>query len=95
MGNIVRYGWPEHWIEALGERIIKIDIKEYSREKQRNEGIWEGFKVELTEGDCDWATVNVALAKVGYQGWGSAEVPGGDRKRLEKISLLMDKIYAM
>lgn len=94
VGNIVRYGWPEHWIEALGERIIKIDIKEYSRKKQRENGIWEGFKVELTEGDCDWATVNVALAKVGYQGWGSAEVPGGDRHRLKQISELMDKIYA-
>ncbi|MEM7656006.1 MAG: sugar phosphate isomerase/epimerase family protein [Bacteroidota bacterium] len=94
VGNIVRYGWPEHWIEALGSRIIKIDIKEYSRKKQVEEGIWEGFKVKLTEGDCDWKAVNQALAKVGYQGWGSAEVGGGDRKRLQQISELMDKIYA-
>ncbi len=94
VGNIVRYGWPEHWIEALGDRIIKIDIKEYSREKQRNEGVWKGFQVELMEGDCNWPGVNAALRKVGYSGWGSAEVPGGDRKRLEKISGLMDKIYA-
>jgi len=94
VGNIIRYGWPAHWIEALGERIMKIDIKEYSREKQRNEGVWKGFEVELLEGDCDWPAVNAALAKVGYQGWGSAEVPGGDRKRLAKISELMDKIYA-
>ena len=34
VGNIVRYGWPEHWIQALGKRIIKIDIKDYSRKKQ-------------------------------------------------------------
>lgn len=94
VGNIVRYGWPEHWIRTLGHRIMKIDIKEYSREKQRNEGIWEGFKVELTEGDCNWPVVNQALKDVGYQGWGSAEVPGGDRKRLQQISELMDKIYA-
>jgi hexulose-6-phosphate isomerase len=94
VGNIVRYGWPEHWIEALGTRIMKVDIKEYSRQKQRDEGIWKGFDVELTEGDCDWKTVNQALAKVGYSGWGSAEVGGGDRKRLAQISELMDKIYA-
>lgn len=94
VGNIVRYGWPEHWIEALGHRIMKIDIKEYSREKQRNQGIWEGFNVELTEGDCNWPAVNKALRAVGYKGWGSAEVPGGDRERLRKISELMDKIYA-
>ena len=94
VGNIVRYGWPEHWIQALGKRIIKIDIKEYSREKQQKEGIWKGFQVKLTEGDCDWPAVNKALKEIGYQGWGSAEVGGGDRKRLQEISELMDKIYA-
>lgn len=94
VGNIIRYGWPEHWIAALGSRILKCDIKEYSREKQQKEGIWKGFEVELTEGDCDWAAVNASLKAIGYQGWGSAEVPGGDRKRLETISQLMDKLYA-
>ncbi|MEZ4848800.1 MAG: sugar phosphate isomerase/epimerase family protein [Bacteroidia bacterium] len=95
VGNIVRYGWPEHWVRTLGKRILKLDIKEYSRQKQRDEGIWEGFKVELTEGDSDWVKVNQALRDVGYKGWGSAEVAGGDRERLKQISELMDKIYAM
>lgn len=95
VGNIVRYGWPEHWIRTLGKRIIKIDIKEYSRKKQSEEGIWEGFKVKLTEGDCNWPEVNKALAEVGYSGWGSAEVSGGDRERLKDISERMDKIYKM
>ena len=94
VGNIVRYGWPDHWVRTLGKRILKLDIKEYSREKQVKEGIWEGFKIELTEGDSDWAKVNQALRDIGYSGWGSAEVPGGDRERLRKISELMDKIYA-
>ena len=93
VGNIVRYGWPEHWISVLGPRILKLDIKEYSRDKQKNEGVWKGFQVELTEGDCNWPAVNTALREIGYQGWGSAEVPGGDRERLAKISQLMDKIY--
>ncbi|RMG26199.1 MAG: sugar phosphate isomerase/epimerase [Bacteroidetes bacterium] len=95
VGNIIRYGWAHHWIEALGQRIMKIDVKEYSRDKQRNEGIWAGFRVEIGDGDCDWAKVNAALRKVGYSGWGSAEVPGGDRKRLKEISERMDKIYAL
>ncbi len=93
VGNIVRYGWPDQWIRILGKRIIKIDIKEYSRKKQTDEGIWEGFKVKLTDGDCNWPEVNKALKEIGYQGWGSAEVPGGDRKRLKEISERMDKIY--
>ncbi len=96
IGNIVRYGWPAHWIEALAERIIKIDIKDYSRKKQVDEGIWEGFKVKLGEGDSDWPAVNRALSKVGYKsGWGSAEVSGGDRARLQEISNRMDTLYSM
>ena len=93
VGNVVRYAWPEHWIRILNKRIIKIDIKEYSRKKQTEEGIWEGFKVKLGDGDCDWAAVNKALKEVEYQGWGSAEVAGGDRQRLKEISERMDLIY--
>ncbi|MBR9998708.1 MAG: sugar phosphate isomerase/epimerase [Cyclobacteriaceae bacterium] len=93
VGNIVRYGWPEHWIRTLNRRILKLDVKEYSREKQRNEGISKGFDVELMEGDCNWPVVNKSLEEIGYNGWASAEVPGGNRKRIEQISMLMDKIF--
>lgn len=93
VGNIVRYGWPEHWIEALGKRILKLDIKEYSRKKQQEEGIWKGFNVELLEGDCNWPEVNKALLKIGYSGWASAEVPGGKRERLLTIRQKMDEIF--
>jgi len=95
IGNIVRSGWPHHWIQILGKRIIKVDIKDYSRKKQSEEGIWEGFKVKLGDGDSDWVKVNQALQEVGYNGWGSAEVSGGDRDRLKEISDRMDKLYAM
>jgi len=95
VGNIVRYGWPDQWIKILGERILKVDVKEYSREKQKNEGIWEGFKVKLGDGDSDWSKVNSALRKIGYSGWGSAEVPGGDRSRLQEISQRMDRIIRL
>ena len=94
VGNIIRYGWPEHWIETLGSRIMKVDIKEYSRKRQREEGIWKGFDVPLGEGDCNWPKVNEALAKVGYSGWGSAEVRGGNRARLLEISERMDALYS-
>lgn len=95
IGNIIRYGWPEHWIRTLGSRILKVDIKEYSRKKQQEEGIWKGFDVQIGEGDCGWAEVNKALAEIGYSGWGSAEVPGGDRTRLQDISGQMDRVYAL
>lgn len=94
VGNIIRYGWPEQWIKILDKRILKLDIKEYSRKKQKEEGIWAGFDVKLNEGDCNWPVVMDALEKINYSGgWGSAEVPGGDRKRLQEISERMDKIF--
>lgn len=93
VGNIVRYGWPEHWIKALNTRIIKVDIKDYSRKKQSDEGIWKGFQVKLGEGSVNWTKVNEALAEVGYNGWGSAEVRGGDQERLQEISKRMDQLY--
>jgi hexulose-6-phosphate isomerase len=95
IGNVVRYGWPEQWIKTLGSRILKVDVKEYSRKKQQEEGIWKGFDVEIGDGDCDWAQVNKALSDVGYSGWGSAEVPGGNRERLKDIAERMDRIYVL
>lgn len=95
VGNVVRYGWPEHWIQTLGDRIVKLDVKEYSRAKQQNEGIWKGFDVELMDGDCNWPEVNKALEKIGYEGWASAEVKGGGRERLADISKKMDAIFGL
>lgn len=85
VGNIVRYGWPEHWVQALGHRLLKLDIKEYSRKKQSDEGIWKGFQVEIGEGDCGWPRVMTALDELGWSGWASAEVGGGGRERLADI----------
>ncbi|MEE2775365.1 MAG: sugar phosphate isomerase/epimerase family protein [Acidobacteriota bacterium] len=95
VGNIVNFGWPEHWIDTLGKRILKLDIKEYSREKRDAEGPRAGFDVKLLEGDCDWPSVMSALDRIGYRGWGSAEVPGGGPDRLRDISSRMDRIYAL
>lgn len=93
VGNILRYGWPAHWIETLGKRILKLDVKEYSLKKQQDEGLWKGFNVEFLEGDCNWPEVNNALRKIGYSGWASAEVNGGDRTRLLTIREKMDAIF--
>lgn len=94
VGNVLRYGWPEQWIEVLGKRIFKLDIKEFSLKKMQEEGLWKGFNVELLEGDCDWPAVMKAMRKLGYQGWAAAEIPGGGRERLLKTSQLMDRINA-
>ncbi|HEX3870014.1 MAG TPA: sugar phosphate isomerase/epimerase family protein [Pirellulales bacterium] len=95
VGNIVRYGWPEQWIRTLGKRILKLDIKEYSRKIADDEGTRKGFQAELLEGDCDWPAVMTALRDIGYEGWGSAEVRGGGPDRLREISERMDRIFAL
>lgn len=94
VGNIVNYGWPEHWIRILGKRIVKLDIKEFSRKKRDKEGLWKGFQVKLLEGDCDWPAVMKALREIGYNGWATAEIPGGGRDRLKEIAERMDRIFA-
>lgn len=93
IGNILRYGWPEQWIETLDKRIMKLDVKEYSRKKQNDEGLWKGFEVELMDGDNNWPVIIKSLEKIGYNGWASAEVPGGDKERLKVIIDRMNRIF--
>ena len=91
VGNVVRYGYPEQWVRILGERIGKLDIKEYSRNVAEEEGVRKGFRVEIGEGDVDYPAVCDALDEIGYSGWATAEVPGGDRERLAEIAERMDR----
>jgi len=96
IGNLVRFAWPEHWVEALGQRIMKIDVKGYSRKKQNDEGLWKGFQVKIGEDDCDWPTVVRALQDVGFHdGWFTAEVGGGGKQRLADIAKRMDRVMAI
>jgi len=85
VGNILRYGWPEHWVQALGRRILKLDVKGYSAK--------DGFGVKIGEGDCDWPRVMAALDEVGFtEGWASAEVGGGDRVWLADVLARMKRV---
>ena len=92
VGNVVNYGWPEQWIRILGKRILKLDVKEYSRKKRNDEGLWKGFQVEIGDGDCDWPAVRAALEEIGYRGWATAEVGGGGPDRLKDIKTRMDRV---
>lgn len=100
IGNVINFGWPEQWIKVLGPRIAKLHIKDFSRKKRNDEGLWKGFAVELGEGDAGWDRVMKALDECGYSTdpkgrWATAEVGGGDSKRLAKVSEQMDRLFAM
>ncbi|HEV8377875.1 MAG TPA: sugar phosphate isomerase/epimerase family protein, partial [Tepidisphaeraceae bacterium] len=87
IGNVINYGWPEQWIRILGKRIVKLHIKEFSRKKRNEEGLYKGFQVLLLEGDNDWPAIMKALDDVGYSaGWATAEVGGGDLEKMKDVS---------
>ena len=92
VGNVVRWGWPPHWIEILGPRIKKLDIKEYDLKVAMNDGMRKGFQKPLGEGSIDWSKVREELTKIDYSGWATAEVRGGDRERLTDIANQMDRV---
>ncbi len=95
-GNVARFGWPTHWIEALGERIVKVHVKAYSREVQNEKGPWAGFDIKMgDEGDVEWPEVVKALVAAGYVDWVTAEVSGGGKERLVDVKTRMDNILAM
>lgn len=96
IGNILRYGWPEHWIETLGSRIVKLHAKEFSRAKMNDEGLWKGFGVDLLEGDVNWPLVMKTVRDTGYRGeWLIAELGAGDREYLQKIADQMGRIVSL
>ncbi|MCA8991155.1 MAG: sugar phosphate isomerase/epimerase [Planctomycetaceae bacterium] len=80
IGNVRKFGKPEDWIRVLGQRIVKLDVKDW--------GAKNGF-CRLGEGDVDWPAVREALAEIGYTGWATRE--GGD-KSLEDTAQLMDEL---
>ena len=92
VGNVVRWGWPQHWLEVLGKRAKKLDIKEYDLQIAMNEGMRKAFAVALGEGSVDWSKVRMELEKLDYRGWATAEVRGGDRQRLADIAAQMDRV---
>jgi L-ribulose-5-phosphate 3-epimerase len=95
VGNVVRWGWPQHWIEVLAERIVKIHIKEYNLKVAMNEGMGKGFAFPLGQGSIEWDRVREELKKIGYRGWATAEVSGGGRERLAEISQQMDEVLKL
>ncbi len=92
IGNVVRWGWPQHWIEVLGKRIGKIHIKEYDLNVAMKEGMSKGFNCPIGKGSIEWDRVRAELEKIDYRGWATAEVSGGGRERLAEISDQMDQV---
>ena len=88
IGNHWKYGSMGDWIRTLGKRVVKLDLKGYSRAKNN-------WVKEIGTGDIDWADVRKALIEIDYYGWAAAEVGGGDLGRLKQISANMDRVFGL
>jgi hexulose-6-phosphate isomerase len=83
IGNHWKYGNPAEWIRTLGTRIVKLDIKGFSRKNDKF--------MDILEDDIPWADVRQALDDINFHGWAAAEVGGGDQERLKKIAGQIDR----
>jgi hexulose-6-phosphate isomerase len=96
VSNMIRYGVTSaEWIRKLGKRMVKFDLKAYSKAKAKPDNPGAGFAAEIGEGDEDWPEVLKALGEIGYNGWATAEVGGGGEEHLRKISTRMDKVLGL
>ena len=86
VGNVIIHGFAQHWIRILGKRIIKLDIKDFKRAGYE----WKN----VLDGDVNWPEVRKALDEIGFEGFMTAEVGGGDEAYLRDLAGRLDKIIA-
>lgn len=93
VGNIVLYGFPQDWIRTLGAgRIAKVHLKDFRN--RRNMVVRANVPefVNLREGDIDWKEVHKAFHDIGYKGYMTVELSGGDAKYLKDVASRVDLI---
>lgn len=91
VGNMILFGYAQDWIRTVGKRIVKIHLKDFKRPADRKPYEW----TNLLEGDVNWKQVRLALDEVGYNGYLTPELHGGDESYLTDLSERIDKILAM
>jgi hexulose-6-phosphate isomerase len=87
IGNHWKYGSMGDWIRQLDKRVLKLDIKGFSREQNKF--------TPIGEGDIDYADVRKALTEINFHGWVAAEVAGGKLPELKSISQQMDAAFGL
>lgn len=90
VGNVVLYGYPQDWIRTLGNRIVKLHLKDFRFRNQDGKRVAEF--VNLQEGDIDWKQIHAALKEIGYKGSATVELERGDANYLKDVSRRVDSI---
>lgn len=88
VGNVLIWAYPQDWIRTLGNRIVKLHIKDFRFKNQVAEF------VPLREGEIDWPEVRRALLDINYSGSATVELDAGDEAYLREVSRRFDAIIA-
>jgi hexulose-6-phosphate isomerase len=90
VGNVVINAFPQDWIRTLGSRIVRIHLKDFTIDRKSQTFAFKN----LGEGDIDWPEVRRALAEIGYSGYVTTEIQGGDLAYLKDVSARVDRFIA-
>jgi hexulose-6-phosphate isomerase len=85
----------EQWIRVLGKGIVKLDIKDrghpvYGDPEKPSPGV-----VGTNGGEVHWRNVRKELSNIGFSGWGTAEVKGGDLDRLTQMANWVNDVLGL
>ncbi len=92
VGNVIPFGYPEHWVSCLRERVLAVHFKD-----MKLMGV-SAVPVMPPLGDVDWPTVVRELRRIGYGGYVTAEVglpEVGLEAALEYLSSVMDRVLSL
>lgn len=76
LGNGLKFAPAERWLEVLGPRVVKLDVKDWGQ---------EGGFGRIGDGDARWDAIREVLEAGRFTGWSTAEVRGGGEERLREI----------
>lgn len=86
VGNVVLFGYPQDWIRILGERIVKVHLKDFNFDTKEF--------VPLREGSINWPEVRRSLDEIHFNGFATVELRKGDEAYLKDVSNRVDQILA-
>jgi hexulose-6-phosphate isomerase len=93
VGNCILYGYPQHWVAILGQRIKKVHVKDFKRAVATAKGF-----CQLLDGDADYPAVMAELRKAGYDDYLTSEVSVSNMPEGQGIrdtAQRLDQILAM
>lgn len=90
VGNMVFYGYPQDWIRTLGQRIVRVHLKDFLLDRPNGRFYWKN----LGEGEIDWPEVRRALSDINYSGYMTVEIEGGDITYLKDVVARLDRFLA-